>query len=255
MAGIEETVLPPGELGGNEANGDHPEAASGAEVLSGTGAGPTDAEALVDGGESGVSKRKREEGQETEEGEASTDEASASKRLASDDEVGKQEVVGASTSAVLPEGAPQESGAQDNQYAQNYLAQFDQAYRGQLAANGSATSSTPTPAIGSNPGDASATIKEIVECPPNLVGRVIGRGGETIRDLQSRSGCEITINQDLPEGQNRQVIITGNKVNVEAAKSMVHIVMDSVSDAVMIVLTVNQNTISPLFIIILAYSS
>lgn len=40
-------------------------------------------------------------------------------------------------------------------------------------------------------GDASET----VECPPGIVGRIIGRGGETIRGLQQASGAHIVVNQ------------------------------------------------------------
>lgn len=41
------------------------------------------------------------------------------------------------------------------------------------------------------PGDATRTM----ECPPGIVGRIIGRGGETIRSLQSASGAHILVDQ------------------------------------------------------------
>lgn len=34
-----------------------------------------------------------------------------------------------------------------------------------------------------------------VDCPPGIVGRIIGRGGETIRGLQQASGAHIVVNQ------------------------------------------------------------
>ena len=34
-----------------------------------------------------------------------------------------------------------------------------------------------------------------VQCPPGIVGRIIGRGGETIRSLQSGSGAHILVDQ------------------------------------------------------------
>jgi len=34
-----------------------------------------------------------------------------------------------------------------------------------------------------------------VPCPPGIVGRIIGRGGETIRSLQSGSGAHIMVDQ------------------------------------------------------------
>lgn len=36
--------------------------------------------------------------------------------------------------------------------------------------------------------------------PPSAVGRIIGRGGETIRSLQNASGAHINVNQNFPEG-------------------------------------------------------
>jgi hypothetical protein len=39
---------------------------------------------------------------------------------------------------------------------------------------------------------------------PVLVGRIIGKGGETIRQLQGASGAHIDIDQNFPEGQPRK---------------------------------------------------
>jgi far upstream element-binding protein len=39
----------------------------------------------------------------------------------------------------------------------------------------------------------------VVDCPKNLVGRVIGRGGETIQMLQAKTGARIQIDQNVPE--------------------------------------------------------
>lgn len=64
--------------------------------------------------------------------------------------------------------------------------------------------------------------QRIVECPPNLVGRIIGRGGETIRALQSASEAHITVNQDFPPDQNRQVVIQGGDQSIERAVLMVN---------------------------------
>jgi KH domain len=42
-----------------------------------------------------------------------------------------------------------------------------------------------------------------------LVGRIIGKGGDTIRQIQFASGAHIDINQQVPEGQPRMVCPTG----------------------------------------------
>lgn len=61
-----------------------------------------------------------------------------------------------------------------------------------------------------------------VECPPSLVGKIIGRGGETIRALQTASDARISVNQDFPPEVPRQVIITGKPEAVERAELMVN---------------------------------
>ncbi|KAF0900798.1 hypothetical protein E2562_035295 [Oryza meyeriana var. granulata] len=61
--------------------------------------------------------------------------------------------------------------------------------------------------------------------PDNKVGLIIGKGGETIKSLQTRSGARIQlIPQHPPEGvtlTERTVRITGNKKQIEAAKEMI----------------------------------
>jgi far upstream element-binding protein len=49
----------------------------------------------------------------------------------------------------------------------------------------------------------------LVDCPPGLVGRVIGKGGETIKGLQAQSGAHITIDQNFPDGIPRKISISG----------------------------------------------
>ena len=44
-------------------------------------------------------------------------------------------------------------------------------------------------------GPGAGDVSETVECPPGIVGRIIGRGGETIRGLQQASGAHIVVNQ------------------------------------------------------------
>jgi hypothetical protein len=42
---------------------------------------------------------------------------------------------------------------------------------------------------------AGAEASRTLECPPSIVGRIIGRGGETIRSLQTASAAHILIDQ------------------------------------------------------------
>ncbi|KXZ45354.1 hypothetical protein GPECTOR_55g260 [Gonium pectorale] len=64
-------------------------------------------------------------------------------------------------------------------------------------------------------------VQKTLECPAGIVGRVIGRGGETIRSLQQASGAHILVNQDFPEGQPREIVITGTQDSVDRAHNMV----------------------------------
>lgn len=64
-------------------------------------------------------------------------------------------------------------------------------------------------------------LTERLDCPQHVVGRIIGRGGETIRALQSASGAHITINQNVPEGQPRMIEISGPSEPVQRARLMI----------------------------------
>jgi hypothetical protein len=54
-----------------------------------------------------------------------------------------------------------------------------------------------------------APATETLDCPPGLVGRVIGKGGETIKGLQAQSGAHITIDQNFPDGEPRKIAVSG----------------------------------------------
>ncbi|KAK9815352.1 hypothetical protein WJX72_002168 [[Myrmecia] bisecta] len=64
-------------------------------------------------------------------------------------------------------------------------------------------------------------ITRSVDCPPGIVGRVIGRGGETIRALQQASQAHIVVDQNFPEGQPRKVNVNGKPDAVDRAVKMV----------------------------------
>jgi far upstream element-binding protein len=62
-----------------------------------------------------------------------------------------------------------------------------------------------------------------VSVPGNKVGLVIGRGGETIRSLESQSGAKIAIAQENPgeRSYERTINITGADDAVERAKALI----------------------------------
>ena len=58
--------------------------------------------------------------------------------------------------------------------------------------------------------------------PGHKVGLIIGKGGETIKQLQERSGAKIIIIQDSAELANEKPLrITGDPNGVETAKQLV----------------------------------
>ena len=61
----------------------------------------------------------------------------------------------------------------------------------------------------------------VLDCPAGLVGKIIGKGGEVIRDLQLRSGCAIQIDQNFPEGMPRKVTVQGSYQGVEMARHLI----------------------------------
>lgn len=70
-----------------------------------------------------------------------------------------------------------------------------------------------------------------ISCPAHIVGRIIGRGGETIRSLQTASNAHIAINQNFPEGQPREIDISGPPDSVARAHEMVMELINSEGSA------------------------
>lgn len=68
-----------------------------------------------------------------------------------------------------------------------------------------------------------------IPVPGDKVGLIIGRGGETIRNLQTRSGARIQlIPQNVPGDQSKEkkVKVTGDKKQVEMARELIKEVMN-----------------------------
>ncbi|XP_030834054.1 heterogeneous nuclear ribonucleoprotein K-like [Strongylocentrotus purpuratus] len=65
-------------------------------------------------------------------------------------------------------------------------------------------------------GEATTTLQ--VTIPNDLVGAVIGRGGERIRNIRSRSQAEIEIANPLPEAEDRVITIRGTQEQISHAQ-------------------------------------
>ncbi|KAL7522251.1 hypothetical protein ACHAWX_006948 [Stephanocyclus meneghinianus] len=85
---------------------------------------------------------------------------------------------------------------------------------------------TPVPVPVSAPAPAAsaeAIVEEKGEVSMLYVGRVIGKGGEMIRDLQARSGCRIDVDQNVPDGAPRIITYKGTRATIDFAKQLVSI--------------------------------
>ena len=66
---------------------------------------------------------------------------------------------------------------------------------------------------------AGFSMQAIVPCPPELVGRVIGRHGQTINHIQSTTGSQIQVDQNVVNGVC-MITVQGAPENVQSATSM-----------------------------------
>jgi rRNA processing protein Krr1/Pno1 len=73
-------------------------------------------------------------------------------------------------------------------------------------------------------------VTKIVPCPHSMVGRIIGKSGQTILSLQQASQAKIVVDQDperFPDGADRDVRIIGMAQAVERAERMVTELMNA----------------------------
>ncbi|XP_069795413.1 far upstream element-binding protein 1 isoform X3 [Narcine bancroftii] len=82
---------------------------------------------------------------------------------------------------------------------------------------------------GTHHGDGAGTSVQEIMIPASKAGLVIGKGGETIKQLQERAGVKMVMIQDGPQptGSDKPLRITGDPYKVQQAKDMV---MDLIRD-------------------------
>ena len=89
--------------------------------------------------------------------------------------------------------------------------------------NPRATGSNSTPVRASSEGEQTQMM-----VPNRTVGLIIGRGGETIRDLQDRSGCHVNIvGEDKSVQGLRPVNLVGSREQTAIAKELIMQIVDS----------------------------
>jgi len=69
------------------------------------------------------------------------------------------------------------------------------------------------------------TVTSIIDCSQPQVGKIIGTAGATIKELQSKSGAKIQIDQDFPPDQTRKINITGTAPAVALGVQLIQALM------------------------------
>ena len=72
-------------------------------------------------------------------------------------------------------------------------------------------------------------INDAVYVPSDAVGMIIGKGGETIREMQSNTGCKINVAQSSGPGEvQREIALIGTREAIEQAKLAIDEKVDAV---------------------------
>ena len=64
-------------------------------------------------------------------------------------------------------------------------------------------------------------IEKTIKVPSEAVGMIIGKGGETIKDLQKTSGCKINVNQPHPPDVTRDIDLAGTARSMADAERVI----------------------------------
>mmetsp|Transcript_37332 Transcript_37332/g.74336 ORF Transcript_37332/g.74336 Transcript_37332/m.74336 type:complete len:518 (+) Transcript_37332:54-1607(+) len=70
-----------------------------------------------------------------------------------------------------------------------------------------------------------ASITQIIDCSQPQVGKIIGTGGATIKELQSKSGARIQIDQNFPPDVPRKISVTGSPAAVALGVQLIQNIM------------------------------
>ncbi|KAI5371115.1 putative K domain-containing protein [Septoria linicola] len=64
-------------------------------------------------------------------------------------------------------------------------------------------------------------VEKTIQVPSEAVGMIIGKGGETIKDMQRTSGCKINVNQPQPPDVHRNIDLAGTARQMEEAERII----------------------------------
>ncbi|KAK2037779.1 KH domain-containing protein [Colletotrichum somersetense] len=81
----------------------------------------------------------------------------------------------------------------------------------------------------SGPGGGPDKIHDAIYVPSEAVGMIIGKGGETIRDMQNGTGCKINVAQSSGPGEvQREIALIGSRDSITRAKQAIEEKVDAV---------------------------
>lgn len=69
--------------------------------------------------------------------------------------------------------------------------------------------------------DPFGKLNDNIKVPGDAVGMIIGKGGETIRDMQNQSGCKINVSPASGRDIERDIGLIGTRGAIEAAKRLI----------------------------------
>ncbi|CRK35743.1 hypothetical protein BN1723_015015 [Verticillium longisporum] len=74
-----------------------------------------------------------------------------------------------------------------------------------------------------------AQINDTIHVPSEAVGMIIGKGGETIREMQNNTGCKINVAQSSGPGEvEREIALIGSRESITQAKAAIEEKVDAV---------------------------
>lgn len=82
---------------------------------------------------------------------------------------------------------------------------------------------------GSGGGGHDGKINDAIHVPSEAVGMIIGKGGETIREMQNSTGCKINVAQSSGPGEvQREIALIGTRDSITRAKAAIEEKVDAV---------------------------
>ncbi|KAF2497464.1 hypothetical protein BU16DRAFT_605922 [Lophium mytilinum] len=80
------------------------------------------------------------------------------------------------------------------------------------------------------PAAAGGKVNDTIMVPSDAVGMIIGKGGETIKEMQNTSGCKINVSQASGADIEREIGLVGTRQAIEDAKKAIWEKVDSVKE-------------------------